>query len=135
MIIAYTVYQSVFFIFIIIFFNFVIYALVPFMQPKLGDTIDQSRFKKKNFSKLIFLFKPIGGGSSKEFGIIFPLIYLHLFGYLLGITVTILIVILAIAGYPIINILRIITYILGFHAIASVIFVNIIGLISKKGIN
>jgi hypothetical protein len=54
MIIAYTVYQSVFFIFIIIFFNFVIYALVPFMQPKLGDTIDQSRFKKKNFRNLYF---------------------------------------------------------------------------------
>jgi hypothetical protein len=102
------------------------------MQYKLGDTVDDKHLKKKKIKKAEYLFKPIGGGSSKTLGISHPMFYLHLYGYFIGILTSIIIIIFIVIKTPMMLIVKISIYIFLSHATVVIFIVIFIGYLIKR---
>ncbi|MDC7242660.1 MAG: hypothetical protein PQJ44_01460 [Sphaerochaetaceae bacterium] len=111
---------------------FAMTAIVPLMQNNLGDLIDDDLHNKKYLIKMNFFIKPIGGGKVSDNGVIYSMLYLHIFGYIVGFFSTVLMIILTILNYPLTNMFYLSTIVLGIEVIIIISIVAFISFIDKK---
>lgn len=116
----------------VIFFIMLMALIPPFAQFKITDVVNAGAFKSIRIKKLAFMFRSPGGASVSKDGIPTPMLIVQIVGYVVALLSMILNILLLIFLEEPLKIMATTTiFILVSEVILLIIFVAIVGIISK----
>lgn len=114
-----------------IFFCFLMIAIPIFMQRTTYQSIDESKFKKYKIKRFGFLFKGMQGESASTYGVILPMLFIQIQGYIVGSVTFALVVINEKIKFS--DVLTgIVSLVLFVHVLISIITTVVTGMVGNK---
>lgn len=117
----------------VVFFIFLMALIPPFAQFKITDVVNGGAFKSIKIKRLAFMFRAPGGASVSKDGVPVPMLVVQIAGYVIALLSIITNILLLIILKEPLKIMATTTlFILAAEVIILIIFVSIVGVISKR---